>query len=163
MTVRPPAQRPARPAPPLLRTRPARALGTVRGGCLGACAAGVLALPVAPLPAVGPALAALLVGAFVLVGPGLALLPHVGGVRPDGGDTGLPRSAAAVLVPVVGVSVVVLATTAAADAAQWHPRVLLAVLAALTAAATRLPVRPPALPAARAEAGAAPAREGVAA
>ena len=148
MTVRPPAQRPARPAPPrpgppaaLLRTRPVRAVSSPRDGCLAACAAGAAALPVAALPAAGPALAALLVGTFVLLGPGLALLPHLGGVRPDGGFTGLPRSAAAVLVPVVGVSVVVLATTAAADAAQWHPRVLLAALAVLTAASTRLPVR----------------------
>lgn len=109
----------ARLARPATVTPPDR-----RTACLALCAAGLVAPLVRPVPGAGPALATVLVAAFVLAAPGLAVLPLLGD---------LPRSAALVLVPVVGLSVVVLATTAVADAGWWHPDAVLVALAVLTA------------------------------
>jgi len=71
-----------------------------------------------------------LVAAAVLIGPGAVLASWLR----------LRRSAAAVVVPVTGLSLIVLLTTAAATAGLWSPRLVLAGLgvALVVAGALRL-------------------------
>lgn len=96
---------------------------------LAASACGLLA----PVPVLPPALRALLLAAFVLAGPGVAVLLWV---------APLPPKASFLLAPVLGLAVTILTTTAAAFFWLWHPLAVLAVLAAATAAATLVAGRP---------------------
>lgn len=94
---------------------------------LAASAAGaVAAIPWLPAP-----LRALLLLAFVLIGPGCALLAW----RPP-----LPASVTIVLAPTLGVSVLALVSTAAALFSWWHPtaQLLLLVVACVVAVLLRL-------------------------
>jgi hypothetical protein len=66
---------------------------------------------------------AILLFTFVAVGPGSALLV----------TRSIPGISTAFLVPLLGISVVILLTSALAYASWWSPRTSLAVLAAVTA------------------------------
>jgi len=83
-------------------------------------AAGLLA-GIDPLP---PAVKAVLLLAFVAVGPGGALLQYW--------TSDVPALAQRALVPVVGLAVVVLAVTGALLLGYWSPRVVLLALAGAT-------------------------------
>lgn len=86
---------------------------------LAASAAGLTAA-VTTLP---PSLRAVLLLAFVLAGPGSAVLLW----------TALPHSLRLPVTPALGLATVLGATTVAATVGWWSPVVLLAVLAALSA------------------------------
>lgn len=86
---------------------------------LAASAAGLIAA----VPALPPPLRAVLLLAFVLAGPGSAVLLWAE----------LPRSLRLAVTPALGLAAVIGFTTIAGFANRWSPFVLLAVLAALSA------------------------------
>ncbi len=90
-----------------------------RGWDVAALAAGLAGLLVASSPALPTALALPLLAGFVLAGPGSLAQAMVG----------LPSPTRWLVVPTLGLSVVVVMTTAMAWFATWQPRPSLAVLA----------------------------------
>lgn len=86
---------------------------------LAASAAGLAAA----VPGLPPVLRAVLLLAFVLAGPGSAVLLW----------TELPRSLRLAVTPALGLAAVLGATTIAAFAEWWSPIILLALLAAVSA------------------------------
>jgi GT2 family glycosyltransferase len=109
------------------RTRRGTAVTKVRsrervtGAGLAAIVVGLLGLA-GVAAGVPTGLAALLVAALVLLGPGLVLLTWLP----------LSRAVAGVMVPALGLSVVLLGTGVMAATAGWYPRAFLVGLAALT-------------------------------
>lgn len=102
--------------------------GSVSSADRAACIAAVLSLAavITQCPGMPSAVRGLVLGAFVLLAPGYAVLTHLA----------IPPSARIIVVPCSGVSVVVLCTWLSTESIGLSPRLVLGVLAAAVLCAT---------------------------